>query len=303
MTSNNNIEKRLSESPIFADIPEEKLQEVARITKRSVVPAHTIIFRQGDPADSFYLIDTGKVRVYRKSEGGVETELQTLGPGEGFGEMALVTGKPRSAYVETVEETHLIVLPKDEFDRILKDHPHISSHFIKLLSSWLLRDESKLAREAESQVRAHRLSWFDLAIIFGLSILFGVIFNLSNPNGVRLTPRSWSAEAVLTVPLPVAMAKHREGQTLFVDARPSSFFEQRRIKGAVNLPLALFDIMYMMEFNKIPKTKEVIVYGKTISRLYDEEVARKLALRGYKNTRVLQGGFSSWSRQGYPVEP
>lgn len=303
MGPKNETERRLSESPIFADIPEEKLFEVARLAENRVVPAHTIIFQQGEPAESFFIINRGKVRVFKKGEEGLETDLAHLGPGESFGEMALVTEKPRSANVEALEETHLIVLPKDQFDRILRDYPHISSHFIKLLSSWILRDDRRLERETERQFRALRLSWFDLLVIFGLSILFGVSFNLSNPNGVRLIPKAWTAEAVSKVPISVAVAKHAEKRTLFVDARPANFYDQRRIKDAVNLPLALFDIMYMMQFNKIPKTKEIIVYGKTISRLYDEEVVRKLLLRGHKNTRVLQGGFPTWERQGYPVAP
>jgi 3-mercaptopyruvate sulfurtransferase SseA len=47
----------------------------------------------------------------------------------------------------------------------------------------------------------------------------------------------------------------------------------------------------------------VVVYGRNISRLYDEEVAGLLAKRGHKNVRILTGGLSAWKDQGLPVQP
>lgn len=303
MGGKNEKESRLSESPLFEGIPEEKLAEITRIAQEEVVPAHTIIFRQGDPGDSYYIIQSGKVRVFRKGREGVETDLSQLGPGESFGEMALLTGKPRSAYVEAMEETHLIVLPKDQFDRVLRDYPDVSLSFIKQISTMLLRDESRLERETERQFRAPSLSWLDFLVIFGVSLLFAIIFNLSNPNGISLLPKTFSDEAVSKVLSSLAMEKYQEGDVLFVDAMPSNFYEQRHIKGAINMPLALFDIMYMIEFSEVDKAKGIIVYGRTISRRYDEQVASKLILRGHKNTKILEGGLSTWKRNGYPVEP
>ncbi len=127
----------------------EKLLELAQICESTVVPANTVVFEQGDPGDSFYLINAGKVRVFRKCRDGVETELARLGPGESFGEMALVTGEPRSGHEEALEETHLTVISKDEFDRILKDYPRVSHHLVQQLSSWLLRGDLRLERETE----------------------------------------------------------------------------------------------------------------------------------------------------------
>jgi 3-mercaptopyruvate sulfurtransferase SseA len=68
------------------------------------------------------------------------------------------------------------------------------------------------------------------------------------------------------------------------------------------MPLPLFDILYMMTFKGAEKGKKVIVYGGTISKLYDLELANKLILRGHKEVRVLQGGMAAWEEKGYPVE-
>jgi 3-mercaptopyruvate sulfurtransferase SseA len=58
-----------------------------------------------------------------------------------------------------------------------------------------------------------------------------------------------------------------------------------------------------MTFEEEDKTKKIIVYGRTISKWFDLEVANKLATRGYTNIRVLEGKLSDWEKKGYPVEP
>ena len=71
----------------------------------------------------------------------------------------------------------------------------------------------------------------------------------------------------------------------------------------VLLHLSFFDFLYTLELGEVDKEKEIILYGRTISRHYDEQVARKLILLEHKNTKILQGGLDMWKRQGYPVEP
>jgi rhodanese-related sulfurtransferase len=294
--------RKLSQSYIFKDIPEEILYVFALIVEEKVIPAHTFIFRQGDQGDSFYIIDSGRVRVFRKGSEGLETELALLGQGDSFGEMALLTGETRAASVETLEETHLMTISKEQFDEVLKKHPIIATTFLKKLSNWLVKADQKVEREVERRYKVPRLSWVDIVIIVSLSFLISIIFNFSNPNGISFFPKSWSAEVVPTIACSKALQKYRDGNTLFIDAMQPNFFKQEHIKGALNLPLALFDIVYMLEVGEMDKEKEIIVYGKTISRLYDEEVARKLILRGHTNTKILEGGLSRWKKEGYPIE-
>ena len=56
-----------------------------------------------------------------------------------------------------------------------------------------------------------------------------------------------------------------------------------------------------MTFLRQKKEKEIIVYGRSISGFYDEDVAKKLDLRGYKNIQILKDGWSEWKKAGYPV--
>jgi rhodanese-related sulfurtransferase len=205
--------------------------------------------------------------------------------------------------VETLEETQALVLTKQQFEQVLKSHPEVSLTFIKQLSGWLKRDEQALETEARRMATPPQMSWFDFVLLIGISVLFALVFNQSNPNGIPLFQKLTSKEAIPSITLSAAAEEYKQGEAVFVDAMPANFYDKRHIKGAVNMPLALFDIVYLMTFDEEDKTKKIVVYGRTISKLYDLEVANKLALRGYKNTKVLEGRLSDWEKKGYPVEP
>jgi 3-mercaptopyruvate sulfurtransferase SseA len=98
------------------------------------------------------------------------------------------------------------------------------------------------------------------------------------------------------------MKKHEAGSAFFLDARPSNFYGKDHIKGAKNLPLVIFDFMYMMELSEVEKDKEIIINGRSFSTRYDDQVARKLKLLGHKNVKILDGGLSKWKKKGYPIE-
>ena len=299
------IEKanRLSKTRLFEGISEEKLLKIAHVVEKKTMSANSTVFRQGETGDSFYIMSSGKVRVFRKSEEGVETDLSLLGPGDCFGEMALLTDQTRSAQVETLEKTRFFILTKDQFDQVLKNDPNISVAFFKQMASWLVRDEIKIGMEAERQSQAPKISYFDYIVVIGISLICGIIFNLVNPNGIDLLPRSLSGEPSPSVDLQTTIEKYRGEGVVFIDARPSYFYDKEHLKGALSMPLALFDIMYMMDLGDLDKSKEIIVYGRNISSRYDQKVARKLMLRGHRNTSVLKGGLPAWKEKGYPLEP
>jgi rhodanese-related sulfurtransferase len=303
MATLDDTKKRLSETALFRDMPQEMVKEIARVVETRILPARTRIFERGDPGDTVWVIQSGKVRVFRSDNQGVEITLSELGPGQSFGEMALLTGESRSASVETMEETGALVLTKEHFDQVLKSHPEVSLTFIKQLASWLKRDEQALEREARRLIAPPRLSWFDFVLLIGVSILFALVFNQTNPNGIPLFQNLPSKEEVPYVPLSAAVEEYRQGKTVFVDAMPANFYDKEHIQGAINMPLPLFDIVYMMTFDEEEKCTKIIVYGRTISKLYDVQVANKLVLRGYKNARVLEGGLRDWKKKGYLVEP
>ncbi len=291
-----------SDSSIFGALPQEKRDEITQAVETRLVAPGTIIFRQGDPGDSFYIVNSGKIRVFRRDKEGMETDLSILGPGDCFGEMSLLTGEPRSANVEAVEESRLMVLSKEQFDRILKDYPDLSLAFVKQMSRWLLRDEKLIEVEAQQAYRAPRLAWFDFPLLIGVSLVLAIVFNQSNPNGIPLFPKFPDRKSIPAVSPTAAMEELKRGESIIVDAGPANFYEQKHIKGSVSLPLSVFDILYMMTLAGEDKGKKIVVYGGTISKPYDLELADKLILRGHKNVSIMEGGLSAWEEKGYPVE-
>ena len=102
----------LREIGLFESLPPEAIQGLARQSNHVLAAANSVIFRQLDVGDSYFLIISGEVVVTRSAEGGEETEVARLGPGEGFGEIALLTGGLRNATVTAVTKTVLIAVPK-----------------------------------------------------------------------------------------------------------------------------------------------------------------------------------------------
>jgi rhodanese-related sulfurtransferase len=285
----------------FAQLPQEKRDEITRAVEHQIAAPHTVVFEQGDLGDRFYIIQSGKVRVFRKDSGGLETEFSVLGAGESFGEMALLTGEPRSANVEALEETHLLVLSRDQFERILKDFPDITLAFVKQMSGWLLRDEKIIEKEVRQHYLAPRVSWFDFVLIIGVSLVLALVFNQSNPNGIPVFPKPPDRKAIPMISAAQAMEEMKKGDTLVVDAGPEGFYQRKHIQGAISVPLALSDILYQVTFGGEEKAKKVIVYGGTFSKLYDWELADKLLHKGHKDVKVLEGGATAWEKTGYPV--
>jgi type IV pilus assembly protein PilB len=130
----------LSEVPLFAGLtPAECAAIEARMVRRDFTP-QAVIVREGGPGDAAFLVLSGLVAVRRKDrESNVDFLLSELGPGQMFGEMSLLTGKPRGASVVAVEATSCAVLSRDEFERILREHPAVAIAFTKILAERLDR--------------------------------------------------------------------------------------------------------------------------------------------------------------------
>ncbi|MGO9371059.1 MAG: cyclic nucleotide-binding domain-containing protein [Syntrophobacteraceae bacterium] len=302
--TDNELENRkdLLRRSIFRDLPPGELDELCQTFQSRVVQPNEFVFKEGDPADAFYIIGSGRVRVFVRHEHKIEREISVRGPGEHFGEVALLTGAAHTANVESLAETHLIGLPRERFDRLLRDYPDLFRNFVREMRRWLIKGREIIEEEANVVFRASRVSLLDFLLVIWVSVFLAVIFNISNPYGIPLVPERPDAESISSIGASAAMEDYQHGNTLFVDAMPANFYNKRHIKDAVNVPMPLFDIVYLMNFSEEDKAKKIVVYGSTISRPYDRELASKLVLRGYMDVKVMEGGLSAWEANGYPVD-
>jgi CRP-like cAMP-binding protein/rhodanese-related sulfurtransferase len=291
----------LTESRLFGHLKPEILKAISEIAQEVVVPPNTRLGTLGEAGKSCCLIVSGRVKLFRTGQSGTEVELVQLGPGESFGEIALLSDEPISASVKTVEETRLIMISKDRIDPIMREFSEVKEAVGKGVSDWFHRASSNLEGQDELRSKNSRLRWIDLAIIIGLSFLCALAFNHTNTKAIPLIPQRYSLEGVSLINSSAVFEKQKRKEILIIDAMPTVFYEQEHIVGAVNLPLAIFDFMYDMKLGKTDKAKEIVVYGSSISRHYDEEVAAKLVARGFENVRILKDGLSDWKKNHYPV--
>ncbi len=94
------------------------------------------VFRQGDPGGSMYVIRAGRVRVLKEAHGR-QRMVTTLGPGDFFGEMAVMTGKPRSATVEALEDAELLRVPADKLQEMVVDSGEVGIRLVRHLAERL----------------------------------------------------------------------------------------------------------------------------------------------------------------------
>ena len=107
----------------FSGLSPAILQEISVNCIQVLVPAGRLVFRQGDPSDSLYIIATGRLDVSIEVEGHDPTSIYEAGRGQIVGEMGLLTGDPRSATVRSLRDSLLFRLSKERFDALLELYP------------------------------------------------------------------------------------------------------------------------------------------------------------------------------------
>lgn len=127
----------LAQVPLFADLDAESLHQLAASAHRRGFHAGEVIFHRGDPGQVLYVIRQGKVKISLTSPEGQEVALAVLGPGECFGELALLDGQPRSADAQAMETVQAYSLQRTDFISAVVHHPHIAIQVMHVLSSRL----------------------------------------------------------------------------------------------------------------------------------------------------------------------
>ena len=124
----------LQQVEIFEGLTDDELETLAESSSSRAFPKNTVVIHENDPADSLFVIESGKVKVYCSDKNGKEFIMNTQGEGDYFGELALLDDSTRSASVRTVEKSSFCIIFKDDFNRVLDEHPKIARQLIRNLS-------------------------------------------------------------------------------------------------------------------------------------------------------------------------
>ena len=108
--------------PLFAELSGSELERIASVAVPRSLPKGVRVFHEGDTSDACYIVRAGDLRVTREHSDGRAIALATLGPGDIFGELAMLDGGSRSASVETLSDSELLGLPASDVRRVIATH-------------------------------------------------------------------------------------------------------------------------------------------------------------------------------------
>lgn len=124
----------LEDVAIFSGLSQDDLELLEHHMVTRSFQKNTIIINEGDEANSFFIIIKGAVKVFLSNEEGKEIIINAQGPGDHFGELALLDDAPRSASVITTEKSTIGVIAKEDFHKVLAKNTDLSLNLIRELT-------------------------------------------------------------------------------------------------------------------------------------------------------------------------
>jgi CRP/FNR family transcriptional regulator, cyclic AMP receptor protein len=127
----------LKQIPLFAGCSRAELGAVSRVADELTLPAGRVLMRQGMPGRELFVLVEGEVTVERDGD-----TIAVRRGGDFLGELALVTGRPRTATVTATTELQTLVLDRISFDRLLRDVPTIAVKVMKAVAERLPAEDT-----------------------------------------------------------------------------------------------------------------------------------------------------------------
>lgn len=115
MSAPQGLARLLATNAFFAEMGEDAITSIAGLCRTRSLARHEVLFQKGDPGDALYALRRGQVRIATGTADGRSVTLNLLGPGDVFGEIALLDGHPRTAEATALEATELFVIERRDF--------------------------------------------------------------------------------------------------------------------------------------------------------------------------------------------
>lgn len=161
----------LKNIPLFASLKDDELEAINKLSLNKKCPKDTVILLENEEGDTLFIILKGKVKVTSFSESGKEIIFSILNEGDFFGDMSLFDGKPRSATIISIEESELKLIRRNDFKKLIQNHPSIA---LKLLEELTLR-----LRKADERIES-------LALLDVTGRIAGILLQLGEESGQKI---------------------------------------------------------------------------------------------------------------------
>jgi CRP/FNR family transcriptional regulator len=153
--------QKISRIPLFEGLPPDQLKDLAGIALEKSFERGRVVFSEGQSAHGFFIVTSGKVKIFKISPDGKEQILHLFGPGEPFGEVPVFEGRPFPAHAVALADSRFIFFPRNAFVELIKNNPSLALNMLAVLSRRLRRftvlvDDLSL-KEVPGRLAAHLL--------------------------------------------------------------------------------------------------------------------------------------------------
>ncbi|HLS60736.1 MAG TPA: Crp/Fnr family transcriptional regulator [Virgibacillus sp.] len=149
----------IAKVPIFNHLEREEMRAILKMTHKLMFQKGEIIYHEGDPLESLYIVHVGRVKIYQLYETGKEQLLRILESGEFMGELALFTKKELDGYAEALEKTEICAIHRDDLKELMQTHPAISMKILKEFSMRLEETEQLVGQLSHRDVEARTANY------------------------------------------------------------------------------------------------------------------------------------------------
>lgn len=132
-----NLIESISQMALFQGLPEKQLAEISSIISEEEFGQGSIIFSEGDETRGFYVLLSGRVKIFKLSPDGKEQILHIIEPGEPFAEIALFAGSHYPAHAETLIKSRTILFPRAGFQKLIGNDPDLAMNMLGILTQRL----------------------------------------------------------------------------------------------------------------------------------------------------------------------
>ncbi|NLM36443.1 MAG: Crp/Fnr family transcriptional regulator [Clostridiales bacterium] len=164
---------------IFSTLKEEDFRKISEVIVTRKYKKGQILFFEGDVEDKLYIVNKGKIKVYRYNKEGREQILYILSDGEFIGDMSLLKKGKFQFNAEALEDTYICTIAKDDFDRIITENPEITLKVLEVLHDRLMDLENLIQNLSTKDVEVRIASMLkSFAKDYGVKDEQGIIIDL-----------------------------------------------------------------------------------------------------------------------------
>src|SRR5258707_7285717 len=136
---------------LLAELTSQDAEVVLKACEERILVGGEELFHENDSGDSLFIVQSGRVDIFKNIRGDVDRSLASFGPGDVIGEMSFIDGARRSASARTTESSEFLVLSRQSFAKVQKERPEIAAAFFRNMAAIVaarLRTTNELYREA-----------------------------------------------------------------------------------------------------------------------------------------------------------